>query len=178
MASKNKQVHVVGVFDDRAKADSCFNELMALGVPEASISVMMSDQTRARYYSVDPEVKGAKAGNMASEAAGLGGAIGTAVGATLAAIAAVGTSVIIPGSGLVIAGPLAAAFAGGSAGALAGGLLGAMVGMGITEQNAAVYNEALLSGGVVIAVTPFDGSEAKRIEDTMVRCGGREVATQ
>jgi hypothetical protein len=168
----------VGVFDDRAKADSCFNELMALGVPEASITVMMSDQTRARYYSVDTQVKGAKAGNMATEGAGVGGAIGTAVGATLAAIAAVGTSVMIPGFGLVIAGPLAAAFAGGSAGALAGGLIGALVGTGMTEQNAAVYNEALLSGGVVIAVSPFDGTEARKIEDTMVRCGGREVATQ
>lgn len=181
MAGKTKQSHVVGVFDDRAKADGCFNELMALGVPEASITVMMSDQTRARYYSVDTETKGTKAGNMATEGAGVGGAIGTAVGATIAAIAAVGTSVILPGVGLVIAGPLATAFAalaGGSAGALAGGLLGALVGTGMTEQNAAVYNEALLSGGVVIAVSPFDSAEARKIEDTMVRCGGREVATQ
>jgi hypothetical protein len=177
MAAKNKQIHVVGVFDDRAKADNCFNELMALGVPESSITVMMSDQTRARYYSVDPDAKGAKAGSMASEAAGVGGAIGTALGATIAAVLAVGTSVIIPGVA-VIAGPLAAAIAGGSAGALAGGLIGALVGMGMTEQNAAVYNEALLSGGVVIAVTPFDNNEANRIEDMMVRCGGREVATQ
>ena len=175
--SKNKQLHTVGVFDDRAKADACFNELMALGVPESSITVMMSDQTRARYFSVDAETKGSKAGNRTTEGAGVGGVIGTAVGATLAAIAAVGTSVVFPVIGLVVAGPLAAALAGGSAGALAGTLIGALVGMGLTEQNAAAYNEALLSGGVVIAVSPFDGAEAKRIEDNMVRCGGREVAT-
>ena len=176
--AKNKQSHTVGVFDDRAKADLCFNELMAIGVPEASISVMMSDQTRARYYSVDTESKGSKAGSRTNEGAGVGGVIGTALGATLAAIAAVGTTVAFPIAGLVVAGPLAGAIAGGSAGALAGTLIGALVGMGLTEQNAAVYNEALLSGGVVIAVSPFDGSEAKRIEDMMVRCGGREVATQ
>jgi hypothetical protein len=177
MAAK-KQQHVVGVFDDRAKADTCFNELMALGVPESSITVMMSDQTRARYYSVDAETKGSKAGSRTTEGAGVGGVIGTAVGATIAAIAAVGSTITFPLIGVVVAGPLAAGLAGGSAGALAGTLLGGLVGMGMTEQNASAYNEALLSGGVVIAVSPFDGAEARRIEDTMVRCGGREVATQ
>lgn len=176
--ARNKNPHTVGVFDDRAKADLCFNELVALGVPEASISVMMSDQTRARYYSVDSEAKGSKAGNRTNEGAGVGGVIGTAVGATLAAIAAVGTTIAFPVAGLVVAGPLAAAIAGGGAGALLGTLTGALIGMGMTEQDAAVYNEALLSGGVVIAVSPYDGSEANRIEDVMVRCGGREVATQ
>ena len=178
MATKTKQVHVVGVFDDRAKADMTFNELMALGVPESSITVMMSDQTRARYYSVDPEARGTKAGNMASEGAGVGGAIGTALGATIAAVMAVGTTVMFPPLGLAVSGPLAAALVGGSGGALVGGMLGALVGMGMTEQKATAYNEALLSGGVVIAVSPFDSSEAKKIEDLLVRCGGREVATQ
>ena len=41
-----------------------------------------------------------------------------------------------------------------------------------------VVGQTTVGQGVVIAVSPFDGSEAKRIEDTMVRCGGREVATQ
>ena len=45
----------------------------------------------------------------------------------MAAVAAAGTSLAIPGLGVVIAGPLAAALAGAGAGAATGGLLGAQV---------------------------------------------------
>jgi hypothetical protein len=39
--------------------------------------------------------------------------VGTVVGASAAAIAAIGTSIVIPGLGWVVAGPLVAALAGG-----------------------------------------------------------------
>lgn len=68
-------------------------------------------------------------GSLAVEGMGVGGVIGTAVGATVAAVvAAVGISIIVPGLGLVIAGPIAAAFAGGGAGAVTGGAIGLLTG--------------------------------------------------
>ena len=51
--------------------------------------------------------------------------------AVLAALTAAGTSIALPGLGLVIAGPLAAAAAGAGAGAATGGLLGALIGWGL-----------------------------------------------
>ena len=69
--------------------------------------------------------------------------MGTAVGATLAAIAAVGTVLIIPGLNLIVAGPIVAALAGGGVGAVAGGLVGGLVGLGIPERDAVVYNRSL-----------------------------------
>ena len=45
----------------------------------------------------------------AADGLGIGSAIGGTVGAVLAAIAAVGTSIVIPGLGLFVAGPIAAA---------------------------------------------------------------------
>jgi hypothetical protein len=101
---------------------------------------------------------------MASEGMAAGGAIGTAVGATLAGIAALGTTIAVPGLGLVLAGPLVAALAGGGAGAVAGGMLGALIGFGIPESNAKAYEEALRRGGVVFGVIPHSAEDAKAIE--------------
>ena len=79
----------------------------------------------------------------ALKGAGTGAAIGGTAGAVLAAITAVGTSLVIPGLGLVIAGPLVAAFAGAGAGGTAGGLIGALVGHGIPEDRAKKYQSRL-----------------------------------
>jgi hypothetical protein len=57
-------------------------------------------------------------GNKALKGAGTGAAVGDAVGATLAAIAAIGTTLALPGLGLLVAGPIAAAFAGAGQAAL------------------------------------------------------------
>ena len=70
------------------------------------------------------------------EGLGVGAAVGGGVGATLAAIFAVGSNVVVPGLGLVVAGPIAAALAGAGAGGATGGLVGALVGAGIPEERA------------------------------------------
>jgi hypothetical protein len=94
-----------------------------------------------------------------------GGAVGTAVGAGVAALAAIGTSIVIPGLGWVVAGPVFAALAGGGAGAVAGGAVGALIGFGISESNASAYEEALRNGGVVLGVVPRNNDDAKVIQD-------------
>ncbi len=70
----------------------------------------MSDATRTKEFAV-------QAKSHAADGAGIGGA----VGAVLAAIAAVGSTIILPGINLVIAGPIAEALAGAGAGAVTGG---------------------------------------------------------
>jgi hypothetical protein len=160
MADNKKMV--TAVFRDPVNAQRAHDSLRKRGYSDSEINVLMSDKTRSTYFS-GAEPGTIKAGTMATEGLGVGGAIGTAVGATIAAIvAAVGTNLALPGIGLVIAGPLAAAFAGGGAGAVAGGLIGALVGLGIPEENANAYHEALREGGVVIGVTPH-GSDAGAI---------------
>jgi hypothetical protein len=109
------------------------------------------------------------------EGMGVGGAIGTAIGATLAAVAAIGTSIAIPGLGVMIAGPLAAAFVGAGAGAVTGGLIGALVGLGFTEQDARAYEEALRGGGVAIGVVPMNRDHANAIEQRFKDLNGESV---
>jgi hypothetical protein len=84
------------------------------------------DETRKRYFSNETATD-SELGNKAMESAGVGGAIGVTAGATLATVAAIGTSIAIPGLGVVIAGPIAAALAGAGAGGLTGGIIGALI---------------------------------------------------
>src|SRR5262245_32771819 len=167
--AQEKRKMVTAVFRDRFDAERAFDYLHAKGYTDSEINVLLSDRTRATYY---PESKKDedkhKAGSMATEGMGVGGAIGTAVGAALGAVLTIGTTLAIPltgGASLLVAGPLAAALAGGGAGAVTGGLIGALVGAGITEQNAAAYEEALKNGGVAIAVNPRTDEHADEIQE-------------
>jgi len=175
MASKSKMV--TAVFRDRANAQAAYDMLRTRGYLDNEINVLMSDKTRATFYT-DKQGEGVAkhdAGTMATEGMGVGGAIGTAVGATLAAVAAIGTSIVLPGLNLLVAGPLAAALAGGGAGAVTGGLIGALVGWGIPESNAQAYEDALREGGVAIGVTPHNNDDADHIEKEFKNLQGENV---
>jgi hypothetical protein len=177
MASKTNQPKMItAVFRDRFDAIDAFEWLQNRGYRENQLSVLMSDQTRT-YLHEQHEGEKIKTGTKVAEGVATGGAIGTAVGAGLAALAAVGTSLILPGLGLVIAGPLAVALAGGGAGAVAGGLIGGLVGLGIPESNAKAYEEALKNGGVAIGVVPNDRQEANLIREEFERLNGENIIT-
>ena len=92
--------------------------------------------------------------------------------AALAALFAVGTSIAIPGLGLVVAGPIAAALAGAGAGAATGGLIGAMVGAGIPEEHARAYEEGVRKGGVLIGARERDDLRADELENDFKQTGG------
>jgi hypothetical protein len=181
MTAKRTEGMVTGVFRSKADADRAYDALLRRGYTDSQINVLMSDQTRTSYYpsatTTGTSGRGDKheAGTLAVEGMGVGGAIGTAVGASLAAIAAVGTTLMVPGLGIVIAGPIAAALAGGGAGAVTGGLIGLLTGAGFTEENAEAYHAALREGGVVLGVTPRNSNDASEIEKEFRNCNGENV---
>jgi hypothetical protein len=172
----NEQRTISAIFRDRLEASRAYDWLRSRGYQPDLISVMMSDQTRRFFHENKHDC--IKAGTMAAEGVAAGGAIGTAIGATIAAIAAIGTtSLILPGLGLVVAGPVAAAFAGGGAGAVAGGVIGGLIGLGIPESNAKAYEDALLNGGVAIAVRPFNEEDAQVIRKEFEGLNGDNIIT-
>jgi hypothetical protein len=154
---------LTGLFNDRESAERTYNSLKARGYTDDEIHVMMSDQTRDRYFR-DPNVK-TELGNKALEGAGVGGAIGGGLGALVGALAAIGTNLVLPGLGLVVAGPLAAALAGAGAGSLTGGLIGALIGAGIPEERAKVYEQGIKNGGIVMGVHPRTDEDAVYFEN-------------
>jgi hypothetical protein len=181
MTAKKKESMVTGVFRSKVDADRAYDALIRRGYTDSQINVLMSDRTRTSYYPTTTTTGAGRkddkheAGTLAVEGMGVGGAIGTAVGATLAAIAAIGTSLVIPGLNLVIAGPIVAALAGGGAGALTGGLVGGLTGLGFTEENAEAYHAALREGGVVLGVIPRNSTEAAEIEKEFKGFNGENV---
>ncbi|HMJ09607.1 MAG TPA: hypothetical protein VK468_11415, partial [Pyrinomonadaceae bacterium] len=92
--------------------------------------------------------------------------IGGTLGAIIGGIAAIGTSLVIPPLGLVVAGPIAAALAGAGAGGITGGLVGALVGWGIPEDRAKAYEEGVKKGGTVLGVTPRSTEDADFFENS------------
>lgn len=156
---------VTGMFRDRESAERAYNSLSSRGYSKDDVNLLMSDDTRKKHFSDrDNDENDTDLGNKAMEGAGVGSAIGGTLGAVVGAIAAIGTSLAIPGLGLIIAGPIAAAFAGAGAGGLTGGILGALIGSGIPEDRAKEYEAGIKEGGIVMGVNPRSEDDAKYLE--------------
>ena len=153
---------MTALFPDRASAEQGFNALHGRGYASDDVNVVMSDDTKTRYFTAAGTET--ELGNKAAEGAGVGGAIGGTVGAIAAAFVAVGTTLAIPGLGLIIAGPLAAAIAGAGAGAATGGIVGALVGWNMPEERIKDYDEGIRNGGILIGVHPRSDADAAYLE--------------
>jgi hypothetical protein len=160
--SRQEDRPLTGLFRDRESTEGAYRSLRDRGYTDDEINVMMSDETRDKYYKDSDVVVD---DTMAAEGAVTGGAIGGTLGAIIGGIAAIGTNVIIPGLGLVVWGPIAAALAGAGAGGATGGLVGALVGWGIPEERAKLYDEGIRSGGAVVGVTPRTPEDAEYFEN-------------
>ena len=172
MAQKDKML--TAVIRDRLAANQAYDWLQQRGYSSSEINILMSDRTRATFSNKGTEGK-IKSGDMSVEGVATVGAIGTAVGATIGAILALGTSVVVPGLGIVVAGPLLAGLAAGGAGAVTGGVVGGLVGLGIPESNAKAYEEALNNGGVVFGVVPHNKKDGDAIEEYFQKNGGENI---
>ena len=167
---------VTGLFPDRASAEAAYNAAHSRGYSKDDVNLVMSDDTRKRHFGDDSAMgKETELGNKAAEGAGIGGAIGGTIGAILAGIAAVGTRIALPGLGLVIAGPLAAAAAGAGAGAAGGGLLGALIGWNIPEERVKEYEEGVKNGGILMGVKTRNEEDATHFQDEWKRTGGQNI---
>lgn len=158
--------YLTGSFRDRTSAERAYNRLRERGYTDDEINIIMSDETRARYFNKENDSDDESSfGNKAMEGAGTGSAIGGAIGATAGIIAALGTSLIIPGLGVVIAGPIAAGLAGAGAGGLTGGIVGALVGAGIPKDKAEKYEKDIKEGDIVMGVKPRNDDDAAYLEE-------------
>ena len=163
---------VTGMFRNREDAERAYGSMTSRGYSNDDVNVMMSDKTRDDWFADNPDTE---LGSKAMEGAGAGSAIGGTLGAIIGGIAAIGTSVLIPGLGLVVAGPLAAALAGAGAGGLTGGLVGALVGSGIPEERAKLYEEGINEGGVVMGVNPRSDEDADYFENEWRNSRGEHI---
>jgi hypothetical protein len=164
MFNKNGN-NTTALFADRASAERAYAAALQKGYTDKHISVLMTEDSKKKYF--DSVLVEKVPGNDALEGAGVGGAVGAVTGGTLAALAALGTSLLIPGLGLVIAGPLAAGLAGAGVGGISGGLIGALIGWGIPQDKAKIYEDGLKNGGIILSVD--DSVPDAHIDDEWVK---------
>lgn len=169
--SNSEKGLLTGMFGDRESTERAYNNLHSRGYTDKDINLIMSDDTRKKYFKdEDTEI-----GTKAMEGAGKGSAIGGTLGAVAGVIAALGTSLIIPGLGLVIAGPIAAGLAGAGAGGITGGLIGALIGSGIPEERAKLYETGVKDGRIVMGVKPKNQEDAEYFQNDWRNNKGEEI---
>jgi hypothetical protein len=165
------KIFVSGLFKTRAAAEAAVDAVIKRGYTRDDVSVLMSDSTKNKEFAVETR-------SHAADGAGVGGAIGGTVGAVLLAIAAVGTTIAIPGLGLFIAGPIAAALAGAGAGGATGGLIGMLIGTGIPEHRAKVYDTGVRGGGILLGVEAKTSDDVDKLETLLEDIGAEYVRTE
>jgi hypothetical protein len=147
---------VIQSYSSEADAAHAVRALQSLGFTADHISVIANDEQVAENVA-------GNAGVNVAEGAGVGAVAGGALGA-LGGLLVGATAVALPGIGIVIAGPLAAALAGAGAGALTGGLAGALIGLGVSEDEANLYQDRFRAGDILVTVVAGDREpEARRI---------------
>jgi uncharacterized protein YjbJ (UPF0337 family) len=157
--------YVTGLYATPEEATRAYGDLTTKhGYRSDDIDVVMSDETRKRHFGDATPGTEFSQGTKAAEGLGAGTAIGGGIGAALAAMFAVGSSVAVPGLGLVVAGPIAAALAGAGAGGATGGIIGALVGAGIPEDRAKQYERGINEGGIVLGTRARDEAHAAELE--------------
>lgn len=170
---KSDRTMLTGMFSNRENAEKAYNALHEKGYTKDDINLIMSDETRKKHFS--NELEDSELKTKVAEGAGAGSVIGVTVGAIAGVIAALGTSIAIPGLGILIAGPIAAGLAGAGAGGITGGIIGALIGSGIPEKRAKIYESGVKKGNIVMGVHPRTEEDAEYIEKTWRNYKGEEI---
>ncbi len=145
-----------GLFANNGDAEKGYQYLIENGYVKNDISVIMSEATQATYYPQPVAAADEKAESI--QGAETGTAIGSSIGVTMGAIVgialAIGSNVIVPGLGFLIAGPILAGLVGAGAGGITGGLIGPLIGVGYGEDTAKNYETKIKAGNILISLHP------------------------
>ena len=164
---------VTGLFRDSESVERAYQSVAQRGYDKGDINVVMSDDTRKRYFSDDRQIN-TEQGSKAAEGGALGGPTGGNINIIIAVLAA-GAVLALPGLGLILAGPIAAALAGAGAAGLAVGLIGALSDWGIPEERVQQYEAGIRDGGILMGVRPRSDQDAQYLEQQWKASGGQHV---
>jgi uncharacterized membrane protein len=157
-----KMAVITRVYDDFATAQRARAEVEGLGASDVEVSTLGDERIRT-HYDRDPIVSDDQ-GSGAMTGAGLGAVAGGGAGL----LAGLGL-IAIPGIGpLVAAGWLAATAAGAVGGAVVGGAVGALTEIGVSDEDAPIFHEAMRRGSVALTVR-FPESHRGAVEAALDR---------
>ena len=173
---------VTGLFTNKDSAERGYQSATRLEYENSEIDVLMSEETRNRYFSPGHDTKTDLSSNATKDAAedgksaiDLGGAAGGTIGTIVPAVAGVGTLLLIPVLGVLAAGPIAVALTAAGAAGLAGALIGALTKWGIPERRIAEYEQGIRAGGILMGVKPHSDKDASNLVQEWQASGGELV---
>lgn len=137
---------IIAVFDDRTQARQAVEGLLENGYSRDEVSLMANDvrgDETIDQGNIDEESHATRDGAIAGSI--LGGLGGLLIGMGSLALPGIGTA--------VVAGPVAGLLVGAATGAVVGGMVGALVELGVPEEDAHIYTEAVRRGSTVVAAT-------------------------
>jgi uncharacterized membrane protein len=148
---------LLGVFDKHEDADAAIDALKTQGFDGKEISVISRTENLDTYRK-----------NISREGTVTGSLFGGLAGLLIAS-----TPILIPGVGIVVAGPLTALM-GLTMGALTGGLIGALTDLGVSASQARSYETRVKRGGALLSVTVTEDTE-KKARSIMKEFGAEEL---
>ena len=172
---------VTGLFTNKESAERGYRSATRLGYENSDIDVLMSEETRNRYFSPGHDTKTDLSSNATKDAAAgnsaddLGGPTGGTIGTIAPALAGVGALLLVPVLGIFAAGPIAVALTAAGAVGLAGALIGALAKWGIPERRIEEYQQGIQAGGILMGVKPRSDEDASNLEREWQASGGKLV---
>jgi hypothetical protein len=158
---------VAAVFPSLKEAGDACIDLEHMGVPRESISLIAGNDASLHDEYLE---KARKASTSTEAAVASNAAFGGGMG-----IVAMLIALAIPGVGPIVAlGPLLTVLAAMGFGAAAGGLIGALHNMGISHEEAPLYEEAVRRGAVMVAASVDEQFEEQALA-ALRRHGARDV---
>lgn len=155
---------VTAIFKTKSKALSAVEDLVRRGYAQEDISLLMSDTSRGRAFTIRNSTKSA-------EGLANGSAIGGVLGAILGGCCAVGL-LAIPGLTLYAAGQWVSLLTGFGGGALLGGLAGGIIGLRIPEHEADYAKPGSNNTGILVGVYVADERQADETKRLIDKGGG------
>jgi hypothetical protein len=162
-----------GVFFDIRSGERAYGLLREMGYLD-DVSVLLSDEARVRYFP-SPGLKGEVLGDAKGDGLGFGSIVGAGAGAALGALLGAAASLVVPGPGAVVAGPLTTVLIGAILGGLSGALLGSLLGIGYSEERTKKSEEEIRPGNVIIGINPRSEEDAEKISREWRAAGGEIV---
>lgn len=146
---------VIGLMDNLDQAQAVVRELVDAGIARDDIGFMANQKH---------ELPGTAHLNESEGGAASGAAAGAGTGAALGGLA-----------GLALGGLAGLALAGAGLGAVAGGLIGGLTKLGVPEEQAHYYAEAVRRGGILVSVAADRAAQADLAVSIMKRHGAVDI---
>jgi hypothetical protein len=156
---------IAGFFRTRIEGETAYDKLLASGLDRDQVSFVAGDTRGHQMPKIGP-IEGTGAESEMPQDVAIGSALGLAAGLVL---------LVIPGVGpFLAAGPLAAALGGAIAGAGAGGIIGVLRDNGVSEEEAAFYEQGVKRGGSLVTVRGVTEEGEKKARKIMQKSGSIE----